>query len=172
MIVQLHQITDSSSTFNFILSEKDSSKFEERFSFNQIECHADLKQNREHINLRGQFKVDIKTPCDFCLSPAELKLDKEFEIELIADQSMNSEPVGDLEIPLHGIDTESFNGHEINLAAIYEDQVLLELPLSIKCKKDCKGVCSSCGVNLNQDSCKCEIDIKDNPFAILGQLEL
>ncbi len=172
MIVQLHQITDSISTFDFILSEKDLTKFEERFSFNPIECHAELKQNREYVNLRGQFKVVLKTPCDFCLSSAELKLEKEFEIKLIADQSMDSEPVGDLEIPLHGIDTESFNGHEINLATIYEDQVLLELPLSIKCKKDCNGVCSSCGVNLNQESCKCEIDIKDNPFAILGQLKI
>lgn len=172
MIVQLHQISESKSQFEFTLTGKNLTKLEERFSFKLINCKAILKESADHVYLQGQFSTNLETPCDFCLAPAELNLDKEFEIKLVADQKLTSEPTGDLKIPLHGMDTESFDGHEINLATIFEDQLLLELPLSIKCKESCKGVCSSCGMNLNQGSCSCKTDNKDNPFAVLSQLKL
>ncbi len=33
--------------------------------------------------------------------------------------------------------------------------VLGSLPMRILCKEDCKGICSSCGANLNKEVCKC-----------------
>jgi uncharacterized metal-binding protein YceD (DUF177 family) len=29
------------------------------------------------------------------------------------------------------------------------------MPMKPLCKEDCKGICASCGANLNDDSCEC-----------------
>ncbi len=47
---------------------------------------------------------------------------------------------------------------EIN-ADIRED-ILLNFPMQALCKRDCKGVCSRCGVDLNHQECNCQQEIK------------
>ncbi len=38
------------------------------------------------------------------------------------------------------------------------DEIILDHPIRILCKPDCRGLCSFCGVNLNIEKCDC----KDN----------
>ena len=47
--------------------------------------------------------------------------------------------------------------------------LLLDHPLSYLCSEKCKGLCPSCGINLNEKSCKCkaEPDLPKSPFAEL-----
>ncbi|MBU0693984.1 MAG: DUF177 domain-containing protein [Candidatus Omnitrophica bacterium] len=35
------------------------------------------------------------------------------------------------------------------------EQVLLNFPMKVLCKPDCKGLCSICGANLNFQECQC-----------------
>ena len=41
----------------------------------------------------------------------------------------------------------------IDLADIFRDYLLLEIPINYLCKPDCKGVCVECGQNLNVADC-------------------
>jgi len=34
-------------------------------------------------------------------------------------------------------------------------EMILDLPLKINCKPDCKGLCNNCGQNLNVGKCEC-----------------
>ena len=43
-------------------------------------------------------------------------------------------------------------------------KVLIEKKL---CSTSCKGLCQRCGVNLNTQSCLCNEEIEDHPFAVL-----
>ena len=50
--------------------------------------------------------------------------------------------------------------------------LLLEFPLVPLCDDECKGLCSTCGANLNEGPCGCEPasdedDVPPNPFAVL-----
>lgn len=38
------------------------------------------------------------------------------------------------------------------------DEIILEHPIRVLCRKDCKGLCSACGANLNTEKCKCKKD--------------
>ena len=40
------------------------------------------------------------------------------------------------------------------------EEVLLNFPMKVLCKPNCKGICSKCGANLNKDKCSCET-VKD-----------
>ncbi|MCM8831767.1 MAG: DUF177 domain-containing protein [Candidatus Omnitrophica bacterium] len=35
------------------------------------------------------------------------------------------------------------------------EEILLNFPMKVLCRPDCKGLCPRCGVNLNFDNCNC-----------------
>ena len=55
--------------------------------------------------------------------------------------------------------------------------LLLEIPLIPLCDDDCKGLCSTCGANLNEGPCGCapgddaDFEMAKNPFAALAGFE-
>lgn len=58
---------------------------------------------------------------------------------------------------------------EIDLEPLARDAVLLELPLAPLCREDCRGLCATCGANLNEGECGCEPPL-DPRWAALDQL--
>jgi len=50
---------------------------------------------------------------------------------------------------------------------LIEEQVLISIPEKKLCSTSCKGLCQRCGVNLNRQSCLCNEEIEDHPFAVL-----
>ncbi len=36
------------------------------------------------------------------------------------------------------------------------EEVLLNFPMKVLCKPDCRGICPRCGVNLNIEECRCK----------------
>jgi len=73
------------------------------------------------------------------------------------------------EVQLSGyeLDVNFFEGDEIDLAELVEEQVLLLLPPAETCRDDCKGLCARCGQNLNERACGCTPDHSDHPFAAM-----
>jgi len=45
------------------------------------------------------------------------------------------------------------NGSEVDLRPALREQWLLEVPAFVLCRPDCKGLCPTCGANLNQGEC-------------------
>lgn len=43
----------------------------------------------------------------------------------------------------------------IDLVPHLREEMLLEQPLQVLCRPECKGLCARCGTNLNAGSCKC-----------------
>jgi uncharacterized protein len=44
---------------------------------------------------------------------------------------------------------------EIDLRQALREEVLLALPQFVECRPDCKGLCPTCGANLNEGPCGC-----------------
>ncbi len=65
-----------------------------------------------------------------------------------------------------------FEGEEINLQNGIQEQVILAFPIKALCKKACKGLCSSCGKDLNKGDCGCNHQPSDPRFAALKNLKL
>jgi uncharacterized protein len=63
----------------------------------------------------------------------------------------------DDEIELTDKDTRTafFTGKQLAIGDILHEQVLLALPMKPLCTVDCKGLCPTCGTNLNLKSCNC-----------------
>lgn len=74
---------------------------------------------------------------------------------------------------LDEIDAEPFDGKTIDLDPIVREQVLLALPVSVLHRDDCKGLCMTCGQDLNAKECghggQKQIDPR---LAKLGEIKL
>jgi uncharacterized protein len=68
------------------------------------------------------------------------------------------------------VDVYQVEGMEIDLEPMVRDAVTLALPLNPLCRKDCKGLCSTCGTDLNQGACDCKEDDFDPRWAALSDL--
>ena len=48
-----------------------------------------------------------------------------------------------------------YENDELNLEEYIWSQVVSSLPMKTLCSNDCKGLCPTCGVDLNTQSCDC-----------------
>ena len=49
-----------------------------------------------------------------------------------------------------------FEGDEIDLDPYVFEEVMLNIPIKALCSESCKGMCPTCGKNLNIGECQCE----------------
>jgi uncharacterized protein len=61
-------------------------------------------------------------------------------------------------------------GDEIDLYEPARDELALALPTTPLCRDDCRGLCPTCGTDLNGDPCGGHGDDSDSPFATLRDL--
>ena len=61
------------------------------------------------------------------------------------------------------------DGH-IDLIGPAQDELALVLPVAPVCREDCKGLCPTCGTDLNTDPCDGHQDDADSAFAVLKDL--
>ena len=58
---------------------------------------------------------------------------------------------------------------QIDLEPMAREAVVLELPQAPLCKEDCRGLCATCGADLNEGDCPCEAPV-DPRWAALDEL--
>lgn len=63
-----------------------------------------------------------------------------------------------------------FSGSQINLYDYVISNFNFNIPMQIICKENCKGLCLSCGANLNEVSCNCDNLVIDPRFEALRSL--
>jgi uncharacterized protein len=72
----------------------------------------------------------------------------------------------------HPRDGESYAlGHDrVDLEPLARESLVLDLPLAPLCRDDCRGLCPTCGADLNQGACECRVDGVDPRWAALDVL--
>ncbi len=95
------------------------------------------------VKLRFTTEFTLKLICDRCLKEFERSYVYDFEHIVVKSlASDNDEYIV--------ADNESIDLKEIAIS-----DLLLQLPSKILCDEECKGLCYSCGCNLNESQCDC-----------------
>ena len=101
-------------------------------------------QNRAGVvRLTYESSAELALECDRCLTQFVREFCYSFEHILVA--STNTDDDEYVVCPNNILD--------LNELAVSD--LLLELPTKILCKDDCKGLCYTCGKNLNEGECSC-----------------
>ncbi len=69
-------------------------------------------------------------------------------------------------------DTYPLEGDHLDLGPLVRDALLLELPLAPLCREDCRGLCPTCGGDLNAGPCECPSTAPDPRWAALDLLRV
>lgn len=116
------------------------------------------------VSVRGV----VETLCMRCLNPATLAIELHFCDEFHSKIEVNTGvplPKPDEDDPFFISET-----HLVDLGEAIREYALLELPMQPLCKADCKGLCPTCGADLNLGACGCQSDESDERFAALKAL--
>ena len=135
----------------------------------KVEAELLFQQLQENVyRLTGKLQAHIVTSCDRCGNKAEFDVDQEFVYQL----RLEEEPEMASEYNCSDEDYEVLYLSEAFVESddILSEQLVLALPQHRYCKAACKGLCDRCGVNLNEESCKCKEINENSPFAILKKL--
>ncbi len=68
-------------------------------------------------------------------------------------------------------DAYPLDDEQVDLFDLVRDAVVLELPLAPLCRKDCAGLCATCGADRNLDPCGCQPE-RDPRWATLDALRV
>jgi len=96
----------------------------------------------------GKFAGRATVECRRCLQDVELDVGAESHF-LFADEDVEME--GEDVYPL----AIGRAGTAVDLRPALREQWLLEVPAFVLCTPDCKGLCTTCGANLNKGACSC-----------------
>lgn len=102
---------------------------------------------------RGTVTAPVRFRCNRCL----LEWEEERTADVVA--AFGAEP--DEEIHPIGRDGT------IDLEPLLHDELSLSLPLVPLCREGCRGLCPTCGTDLNTEPCSGHADESDSPFAAL-----
>ncbi len=135
-----------------------------------IRVHLRLSKSGRMIHVKSRVETGVELLCDRCLEPFFRGLNPEFstvlkprpDFPLAEERELNRE---DLE-------SDFYEGEEINLTSFVQDQVLLTLPQKAVCREECRGLCPRCGKNLNREVCQCPTVLIDPRFQALKNLKV
>ena len=135
----------------------------------QLEVTATAELLEGQIRITGTLETKIELVCARCLEPVTEDVNRAFDL-FYRPVAKDLKPREDR---LKDDDTEIgfFEGEGLFLADVLKEQVLLALPLKVICRSDCRGLCPSCGANLNHEECRCETHATDPRLAPLARLK-
>lgn len=113
-------------------------------------------QNRgdKKLSISGKATVELRIPCDRCLADVSVSLPLEIEREV--DMGLTEEE------RRKALDEQSFiEGYDLNVDRLVLNEILLDWPAKVLCRPDCRGLCPTCGINLNHETCSCSSETVD-----------
>jgi len=119
----------------------------------------------EGVLVRGTLATTVRQACRRCLDPVERHVREHVDL-LFTEPQPGEEEVDDGEVyPLPA------RGDDLDLTAAVREQVLLQVPEFTLCREECRGLCPSCGANLNDGACECVPEPAPGPWDALKNVE-
>lgn len=117
--------------------------------------------------IRGNLEANVEIPCARCLAPIEVTVDENFDLSYIpsTDPRLANE---ERELDEEDLSVGVYRNDFIDLGELVGEQIELALPMARLCSEDCRGFCTQCGVNLNEEQCSCSQEMSGPGQPVLG----
>lgn len=109
------------------------------------------------LHMEGTLRAEMSCLCDRCGSRFDSVKLTQLQATIVEEEAEDHPEFFVLD------------GDEIDLDEILSTLFILDMDMKFLCREDCKGLCSTCGKNLNLGPCGCRKKI-DPRFAVLEQL--
>ena len=122
--------------------------------------HLENRENKQ-VLISGETDVTVAVPCDRCLEEVPVSL------HLVIDRMI---PLKESEDGEEAADTGCLAGSSLDTDRLIYDEILVNWPMKVLCREDCKGICKKCGANLNRSACSCDRTEPDPRMAAIQDI--
>jgi uncharacterized protein len=112
--------------------------------------------------ITGTGYVVMDMVCDRCLAPVPVRIDLEFERDVYSPEVDAGDDAED--------NLDIMAGYQLNVENLVFNEILMNWPMKVLCKADCKGICKMCGKNLNLGECGCDTFVPDPRMAVIKDI--
>ena len=124
----------------------------------KVEGRLTVSENNVIVQVRMATDADFE--CCRCLKPIKEHISG--DIAVLYERTDRVIPETEDLTAADDIEVLDFHTKAIDLSHRIEEVIQLSIPLNPICFEDCKGLCSICGINLNEKTCDCKLE-KDDP---------
>lgn len=124
-----------------------------------IVLDAVIYRHGPKIEVRGELRALVDLECDLCIRPVRAPIRAEVRIFSERRESRDRRPTEEVREDDVGI--VYHDGRSIDLTEEVRQGLLLEAPWRVRCREACSGLCPRCGVDRNDEECRCGVAAKE-----------
>jgi uncharacterized protein len=98
------------------------------------------------LTVEGTIDALARGPCDLCLEQVDCAVHVDVDERLDPFAGRDDDPFGEANV---------LSGSRLDVADLAQQNVLSVLPMGLRCRQGCRGLCGTCGGNLNMSPCSC-----------------
>ncbi len=106
------------------------------------ECDVTLRPFEGGVEVSGFVRAPWEGMCRRCAAPLR------GEVKVRVQERY-------VDVPGAEDDLYPLEDDTVDLGPMVRDAVVLDLPMAPLCREDCRGLCPSCGTDLNEGECDC-----------------
>ncbi|MEO2167918.1 MAG: DUF177 domain-containing protein [bacterium] len=175
MKLRIEEITDETREFAFktpigeITETLEGANPPEFVPSRPLEVTGNCYRADEGLFVSGAVRGEFAGSCSRCLNTVLSPVKVEFQAILLPQNMADGRKT---ELGANDLTLAYYSGKEIDLGALCLGQALLDLPTRALCFAECRGLCGSCGSNLNEETCTCTRESLDPRLAVLRELKI
>lgn len=142
-----------------------------------LSWQVDFTNTGDALLVSGMVEGVAKTSCARCLDEFSFSVVGEIEGYYVFDPEAADTSDDDEAAEFDVLPEDKV----IDIEPLIKAALLLEFPLIPLCDENCRGLCATCGANLNEGPCGCaetvfdqeeSVEASSNPFSVLKDLPL
>ena len=172
MEIRLDQLSDPHFKWQERLElTQDEPTHDDQLDIDAVDCRGTLDSTTSGYVLRLQLTYRQNLSCVRCLREFQTDMSRELDLLVaIRPPGTSEDEVDEMGLDREDLGTLILSSPVLDTRPLVIEQVHLALPMKPLCKKDCAGLCSRCGSDLNEGSCDCEA-VVDPRWAMLKGLK-
>ena len=127
-----------------------------------VAVDLEARQVLNDVLVQGKLTGVVGHECRRCLEAVALPIEENVSMffqDGVPEEQAEAEEV--YALPERG---------DLDLSQAVREQLALAVPQFALCREDCRGLCPTCGTNLNESSCDCVVEEVDDRWAALRRI--
>lgn len=119
--------------------------------------------------VQGNATFIFELACDRCLRDVDYTFELSFD-RVVVSPDYKGASMEDKDSMEDEDSSELMEGYHLNVDELIRNELLLNWPTKVLCREDCRGICKTCGKDLNDGSCGCDDFVPDPRMAAIKDL--
>lgn len=139
---------------------------EDAFLAEPIAVDFTLTHKERDLQLGGSVATSVRFVCSRCLLEYTKRVATSFDLFYLPQPDSKGLDE-EMELKYEDMDVGFYDGIRLDVDLMVLEQIELSIPMRFICQEECKGLCPTCGADLNRGACRCPAEEPDSRLAVL-----